>query len=432
MVEANPPEAQPAAEDPNNPDAGAGDQVIDDPNVFEKQSDVFAEEQYFDFSVRDPQDFGGHIVYNVKGRDHQGLWECKRRYNEFFLLQEALAKRWPGILLPIVPPKKAMGNKDLVFLQERRFYLERYLRKLARHEFIINSQEFQLFARPQGLDVEKSLNKLPKLSNGQLYDRLKDSTCIQDEQMTDQLRDSLDVQLQEFTVFIKKIEPFLKNLKNDLTKYLSTKQMVLQCYAGTANILTEYEDHNLKHYVNDDTEKLVVGNPSQSNLVESLRHTVDNLRNPFTDLFHWVKGELYDIAAFSAALNERKNVIKKVDELKKKIVSTQQDITNVNSGKKTMGTLFKNSSDVGSMTNKLDGYEKDLEMSKKLIDLISMYLGQRALPEFKQEKMKLYCRILQQFHVIEISNSYQLASFWSQILNVPQVRNANVVAAAGQ
>lgn len=45
-------------------------------------------------------------------------------------------------MLPQVPPKKAMGNKDLVFLQERRFYLERFMRKMARFDFIINSQEF--------------------------------------------------------------------------------------------------------------------------------------------------------------------------------------------------------------------------------------------------------------------------------------------------
>ena len=108
----------------------------------EQQNDVLSDAAAFDFSVRDPQDFHGHIVSVVKGKDLQGEWECKRRYNEFYLLQEALCKRWPGIVLPMVPPKKAVGNKDLVFLQERRFYLERFLRKMARYEFIINSQEF--------------------------------------------------------------------------------------------------------------------------------------------------------------------------------------------------------------------------------------------------------------------------------------------------
>ena len=122
--------------------------------------------------MRDPQDHGGHIVYVVKGKDAQGEFEVKRRFNEFFLLSECLVKRWPGILLPQMPPKKAMGNKDIVFLQERRFYLERYLRKLSSYEFIIDGEEFQVFARPQGLDVEKSLQRLVKMSSSQLVERL--------------------------------------------------------------------------------------------------------------------------------------------------------------------------------------------------------------------------------------------------------------------
>lgn len=116
--------------------------MIEDPNVYsageEGQQDIFNTNKALSFSVRDPQDSGGHIVYNVKGVDLQGEFEGQRRYNEFYVLQEALSKRWPGIAIPLTPPKKAVGNKDTVFLQERRFYLERFIRKLARYDFIIN------------------------------------------------------------------------------------------------------------------------------------------------------------------------------------------------------------------------------------------------------------------------------------------------------
>ena len=123
----------------------------------EDRRDLTLDQRSLEFTVRDPQDQGGHIVYVVKGKDTNGEFEVKRRFNEFFLLQDCLVKRWPGILLPQMPPKKAVGNKDIVFLQERRFYLERYIRKLSAYDFIIEGEEFQVFARPQGLDVEKSL-----------------------------------------------------------------------------------------------------------------------------------------------------------------------------------------------------------------------------------------------------------------------------------
>jgi len=53
-----------------------------------------------------------------------------------------------------LPPKKAIGNKDIKFINERRFYLERFLKKIANYPFLINSNEFLIFSRPNG-DIDK-------------------------------------------------------------------------------------------------------------------------------------------------------------------------------------------------------------------------------------------------------------------------------------
>jgi sorting nexin-1/2 len=41
-------------------------------------------------------------------------------------LKNALSSNWPGIYIPSVPPKKAIGNKDIEFIVERRYFLERF------------------------------------------------------------------------------------------------------------------------------------------------------------------------------------------------------------------------------------------------------------------------------------------------------------------
>lgn len=146
--------------------------------------------------------------------------------------------------------------------------------------------------------------------------------------------------------------------------------------------------------------------PTEGNLVESMRKTIENLRNPYVDLYHWVKGELYDLAAFTAALKEREAVSASVKDVNKKIVTSKSDIENVTTGKKTMGTLFKNSNDVGQMSNKLEQYERDLVSQEKLCDVLTVYLGRTVLPSFKTEKMALYSRMVQQMQVVEISNSH--------------------------
>lgn len=42
------------------------------------------------------------------------------------------------------------------YIIERRYYLERFLRKLSKFDFLINSEEFLLFSRPNG-DIGKML-----------------------------------------------------------------------------------------------------------------------------------------------------------------------------------------------------------------------------------------------------------------------------------
>ena len=250
-----------------------------------------------------------------------------------------------------------------------------------------------------------------------------------DASITENDRDLLETQLGEFVVYIKKAEPFLKKLKTDLATYLSKKQSVMHSYAGMANNLTEYEEKNLSFYIGNNASKLVINNCENGNVIENMRHTIENLRNPFTDLYHWIKGEIYDLTAFQAALNERASVQKAVKDLKKKIGDAKTDIESVNEGKKTVSTLFKSSNDVGKMQNTVESYERDLESQEKLLDVMSLYLGRAVMPRFKTEKMALYSRILQQFHVVEISNSHQLASFWAQILKNESVSRANMVAA---
>ena len=136
-------------------------------------------------------------------------------------------------------------------------------------------------------------------------------------------------------------------MQADIAQYLTKKQMLINAYNGAATVLTQYEETNLTYYVDQQAEKLVVNNLDQGhNLIESLKHTVENLRNPFTDLYHWLKGEIYDLNAMTVALGECKAVQTAVETMVKKIASAKADIENIQAGKKTMGTLFKNSGDV--------------------------------------------------------------------------------------
>jgi sorting nexin-1/2 len=134
----------------------------------------------------------GHIVYTCKGVDEQGSWEGDRRFNEFFKLRAMLEQRWPGIPIPELPPKKAIGNKDIKFINERRFYLERFLKKMAAFPYILNSKEFLIFTRPPSSDIEKSINAIPKLPTSEIVDRQREALKCEDHLYDPIQKDKLD------------------------------------------------------------------------------------------------------------------------------------------------------------------------------------------------------------------------------------------------
>lgn len=78
----------------------------------------------------------------------------------------------------------------------------------------------------------------------------------------------------------------------------------------------------------------------------------------------------------------------------------------VNQGKKTIRTIFKSEKDASTMMTAIESNEKDLENLGVLIDIITIYLGEQVIPQFKKEKLKIYQKLMQQFTVMEINNAH--------------------------
>ena len=137
----------------------------------------------------------------------------------------------------------------MTFIQDRTFYLQRFLRKCARFDFIIESPEFQIFCRPKGgVAVDKGLERLFPMSTAQLYDRIK--------AVTDTDIDSVDLiekeksisRITSFLMFVKNVEPVLTKIKADLSKYLMSKQRSMQAYGEMSKFTQRYEELNMTHY----------------------------------------------------------------------------------------------------------------------------------------------------------------------------------------
>ncbi|XP_036390384.1 sorting nexin-29 [Megalops cyprinoides] len=84
-------------------------------------------------------------VYQVYIRILDNEWNVYRRYTDFRALHSRLRSRFPQVDTFSFPPKKAIGNKDARFVEERRKQLQGYLR-MVMNKLIQTLPEFS--ARP--------------------------------------------------------------------------------------------------------------------------------------------------------------------------------------------------------------------------------------------------------------------------------------------
>ena len=90
---------------------------------------------------------GDFYLYTIEGRDSVGGIACQRRYNHFFLFHQALIKRFPGLYIPPIPEKRG-DQKTTEVTQERKYFLDQFLKECCSLIYLAQSGELQIFLRP--------------------------------------------------------------------------------------------------------------------------------------------------------------------------------------------------------------------------------------------------------------------------------------------
>ena len=151
------------------------------------------------------------------------------------------------------------------FIIERRYYLERFLRKCTKYEYLLNSEEFLLFSRPNG-DIEKMLAKINKIPTQTIIERVRTVTDINEKRYDISDKESYKNSLVEFTVFSKKVTAQMKQIKDLVEKSRSVKRMALNHTKAFLTLIDKYEEYNMKTYVEGVDSKLVFWKESNNEL----------------------------------------------------------------------------------------------------------------------------------------------------------------------
>uniref|UniRef100_A0A7S3YTV3 PX domain-containing protein n=2 Tax=Lotharella globosa TaxID=91324 RepID=A0A7S3YTV3_9EUKA len=85
----------------------------------------------------------------------------RRRFSDFVWLRDTLAKCFPGVLLPPLPPKKLLGNMNEAFIKSRCVKLQIFMERLiSRMHFISQSLPFKIFVTKVGEEFKAEKKKL--------------------------------------------------------------------------------------------------------------------------------------------------------------------------------------------------------------------------------------------------------------------------------
>lgn len=106
-------------------------------NVLDEMVESPIQLQVVNLSLVD--DLNAYVLFDLEATDPSGSYKVQRRYRDFFSLRQILSKNWPGLFIPPIPPKKAVGNLDLDFVHQRQCYLNVFCYQIAQNPILYNS-----------------------------------------------------------------------------------------------------------------------------------------------------------------------------------------------------------------------------------------------------------------------------------------------------
>jgi len=236
-----------------------------------------------------------------------------------------------------------------------------------------------------------------RMSSADIGKRYQQEMKITNESILNlEVKERMESACKEFMQFAKQVIPVLKGMQKTIAGYMNNRSLAVAQYRGFLGILNKYENLNLNQYTQADVSKVVFGDLAAN--AETVKANIDKfnggIKNPYFNLFHWVRGEIFDIEAVVEAMKHREAQQSNIIKNEKKKVNTQQNLDNVVAGRKSVKTLFKNQNDAGTMATKVEITEREIEALNVLVDLMTQYLGGQVVPAFKAKKNAIYSKII--------------------------------------
>ncbi|KAF8327186.1 Vps5 C terminal like-domain-containing protein [Cantharellus anzutake] len=209
----------------------------------------------FTITVGDPQKVGdpisAHIVYTVTTKTNHPAFKkdsfsVLRRYSDFLWLYETLVSNNPGIIVPPVPEKVALGRFEGSFVESRRLALNKCIQKIANHAKLANDLDFIFFLESDTFSLDIKHRRAESSTGGflaSLGSSISGSKFHETDEWFDKKKTYLDTLEAQLRSLVKAIEAVAKQRTEVIT---ATQEFADTIAALAASDLSKHLSESMK------------------------------------------------------------------------------------------------------------------------------------------------------------------------------------------
>lgn len=346
-----------------------------------------------------------------------------RRYRDFDALRNKFLERWPGVFIPNIPHKKAIGSTDKEIVDLRIEMINRFLKKLSHIDYLFNSDEMELFLQNSN-NVPKTLENIKQDSYQELLKKYSGVFTDYDDNFdTIAGKSEQDDFYKKLGVLYPKLRTFRAFIFQERERFKSVQQN----YIAVINMLSTYEKEIVNNYVNNDENKLVFFNMKNIDLCKNISNVQEKMINPYDRLYDSITEDYLDTEAMQEALESLKSLQDNYNKLTKNLTSTNVQLNDLQAGKTNVKSLlrFKNREDnINSLMAEKEKLEKDIDYLGQIIKIATFNM-QNQIKKFKIVSLDNYYNELSKIERDTEKNSRIYDELWDIVVKDKNISEYN-------
>ena len=361
----------------------------------------------------------GYTSYTLNGsRVPEPL---NRRYRDFDALRKKLVERWPGVFIPNIPHKKKVGNKGKRIIGMRVEMINRFLKKLSKIEYLLNSEEMDLFLQNSS-SVTKTLDGLKVQNYEDLLKKYSLSFSDYDENF------DIKAGKEDQEKFLKKLNDIYPKIKNFRGIVLQAKERYKNeqdNYLAVINMLSLYEKETVNNFVNNDEDKLVFFNMKNIELCKNISNAQEQVINPYDRLYDAITEDYLNTEAMIEALEKLKDLQDTYNKLNKHFNSTNLHLNELQAGKSSVKSMFKNKEkEISKLSSAKETKEKDINDLGQIIKIATFNM-QNTIESFKVVSLDNYYAELSRLEGDTEKNATIFDDLWETVVKDKNISEFN-------